>query len=245
MREGLLWNVKWLEKAVFVFKDPRTHLRLKLSAACDPDVRDPMDVLNLAWRYCYPFHLFIPATDVPEFCERTVSDVNTLTIPAMYEPGFLEHFISWGNGGPALKAAWLNSAKEVLNRPEAVAFISEGGILSCLAQVLDPDLIFRFVQGPSLQVTQYAQGESFLEKTLRPGERTRFFTTDRVSFGEKLILVGHIPGGSSSSDTSLFPMPDVFEEESNHYRGMVGQCALNIIDNLFKDLDRGIIKART
>ncbi|KAJ7101168.1 hypothetical protein C8R44DRAFT_641564 [Mycena epipterygia] len=163
----------------------------------------------------------------------------------MYEPGFSERFISWGNGGPALKAAWLNSAREVLNRPEAVAFISEGGILSCLAQVLDPDLIFRFVQGPSLQVTQYAQGESFLEKTPRPGERARFFTTDRVSFGEKLILVGHIPEGSPSSDTSLFPMPDVFEEESGHYRGMVGQGALNIIDNLFKDLDRGIIKART
>ncbi|KAJ7934333.1 hypothetical protein B0H13DRAFT_1591603 [Mycena leptocephala] len=171
--------------------------------------------------------------------------MDSLIIPKAYELGYVERFMTWGLGGMSQVGTWMVTAKEVVARPEGVAFISEGGILASVAQILDPDLIFRFVQGPSIQVTEYSKGEIFKQKRVANGTEGQMFTTDQVSEGQKLILLGFIPGGNPDKDRTLFPPPDVFEEESDHVRGMIGAGANEIVFNLLQDIETGRIKWRT
>jgi hypothetical protein len=141
-------------------------------------------------------------------------------------------------GPQAQYAAWISSASEVVRRPNAVAFIAEGGIVLEIAQVIDPTLIHRFAKGPSVQVTEFSKGEKFLQKDPPEGERRQFFTADCVSEAEISILLGYIPGENSDKDRTLFPRPASFEEYSDHYRGMVGAGALNILTNLVQKAER-------
>ncbi|KAJ6517751.1 hypothetical protein DFH09DRAFT_940136 [Mycena vulgaris] len=245
MRENLNWNRTWINSAIFVFKDPRTHVRVKLLANCYYDASDITDVLNLAWRFGYSFHLFIPLEDVGKFGNFPVSVLDRLTLPRMYDVGYMETFLTWGHGGAALYAAYLICVKGLLERPHAVAFIYQGGIVAALAQVLDPDLIYRFVQGPSVQVTEYAKGETFLQRNPPSGEPAKFYTTDQVTQGEILLLSGHIPGGGPGNDMTLFPPPSVFEGSSNHYRGMISSGVMKILENILKDIEGGMHKWRT
>jgi hypothetical protein len=66
------------------------------------------------------------------------------------------------------------------------------------------------------------------------GEGHRFYTADSMSEAEILILLGYLPGEDNDKDHSLFPTPKTFEEHSNHYRGMVGVGAAQLIKNMLK-----------
>ncbi|KAJ6595011.1 hypothetical protein DFH09DRAFT_867890, partial [Mycena vulgaris] len=155
-----------------------------------------------------------------------------------YDVGYQETFMTYGNGGAPAYARYGSSARGVLNRPNAVGFIFEGGILSILAQVMCPDLIFRCAQGPSIQVSEFSKGETFLQRNPPNGEMAQFWTADRVSAEEILLLIGHVPTGHPSTDLSLFPHPDLLEEQSQHFRGMIGMGAHRIIEGLLRDIDR-------
>ncbi|KAJ6542058.1 hypothetical protein DFH09DRAFT_881863, partial [Mycena vulgaris] len=232
------WNQGWLDVAIFVFKDPLTHLRMKMIANLHDDVRTLEDVLNLACRWAMPFQLFIPQASARTFSATSISDLDSLILPAMYDLGYQEMFLTYGNGGATAYARFCSIVRDLLGRPNAVGFISEGGILSVLAQVMNPDLIFRFVQGPSIQVSEFSKGETFLQKNPPNGEVAQFWTTDRVSAEEILLLIGHVPTGHPSSDLSLFPHPSLLEEQILHFRGMIGRGAHQIIEGLLRDIDR-------
>ncbi|KAJ7156335.1 hypothetical protein C8R46DRAFT_910054 [Mycena filopes] len=228
MLTGLHWNRDWLDKAVFVFKDPRTHLRLKLLANCYHDADDITDILNMAWRFGYKFHLFIPMEDAVKFRTPNIADIDILTLPRINESGFTERFMTKVNGQQAQFATWMASAKEVTSRPNAVAFISEGGMTSAIARVVNTDLVRLFVKGPSPQVTELGKGEVFLQQNPPDGGPPRFLTTDQTSEAEKLILHGFIPGATNDADKTLFPLQHTFELESDHVHGMIGDFTKGI-----------------
>ncbi|KAJ7163687.1 hypothetical protein C8R46DRAFT_902291 [Mycena filopes] len=245
MLTGLHWNREWINKAVFVFKDPRTHLRMKLLANCYHDADDITDILNMAWRFGFKFHLFIPMEDAVRFRSPNISDVDVLTLPRINETGFTERFMTKVNGQRSQFATWMASAKEVMSRPNGVAFISEGGITSVIARVVDTNLVHRYVQGPSPQVTELGKGEVFLQQHPPDGGPPRFLTTDQASEAMILILHGLIPGATNDADRTLFPLQHTFEMESDHVHGMIGVGALKIVDNLLKDFTRGVYTWRT
>ncbi|KAJ7305501.1 hypothetical protein DFH08DRAFT_662237, partial [Mycena albidolilacea] len=148
-----------------------------------------------------------------------------------YSIGFSERFMTKVHGAQAQYAVWLAGAMGIVCRPNAVAFIAEGGIVLEIAQVLDPTLIQCFVRGPSLQVTEFLKGNKFLQKNPPNREGRRFYTADSVSEAEILILLGYLPGKDNDKDYSLFPTPKTFD---NHYRGMVGVGAAQLIKNMLK-----------
>ncbi|KAJ6501826.1 hypothetical protein DFH09DRAFT_944593, partial [Mycena vulgaris] len=232
------WNREWMDVAIFVFKDPRTHLRMKMIANLRDNAQNIENILNLACRWAMPFQLFIPQSCARAFSASSISDLDSLVLPAMYDLGYHETFMMYGNGGATAYARYCAIVRDLLGRPNAIAFIFEGGILSILAQVMCQDLIFRFVQGPSIQVSEFSKGETFLQKNPPNGESAQFWTTDRVSAEEILLLIGHVPTGHPSSDLSLFPHPTLLEEQSLHFRGMVGMGAHRIIEGLLRDIDR-------
>ncbi|KAJ7462443.1 hypothetical protein FB451DRAFT_1180736 [Mycena latifolia] len=236
MRANLNWNRTWTDMAILVCKDPRSHLRLKMIANCHEDMDSIIDVLNLAWRWGIPFQLFMPQDKARTFRSFNLDDVDNFILLAML--GYQERFLTYGNGGVAAYGRSLSSVRELPQCHNAVAFISEGGIVSELAQVIDPNLIYRFVQGPSLQVSEYSKGETFLRRDPPDGVEPGLYTTDRVSAEEILLLLGHIPTGHPSTDLTLFPSPATFEEYSNHCRGMITHGSFKILVNLLQDLDR-------
>ncbi|KAJ7749146.1 hypothetical protein B0H16DRAFT_1319501 [Mycena metata] len=243
-RSDLVWNEEWLDKAIIVFKDPRTHLRMKILANCYQGVNDMRDILSTAWRFGFKMHLFVPLDSAPTFC-TPLSDIESLTLPRIYDPGFTERYLSKVPGRKAQYAMWLGSAKEITQQPNAVAFISEGGLLSEIAQIIDTDLIRRFAQGPSAQVSHFGKGETFLQRHPPGGGPARFFASNRITEAECMILIGLIPGENNNEDRSLFPLPSTFEGESDHVHGMIGEGALKIVSNILKDLEKGICIWRT
>jgi hypothetical protein len=174
-RPDPVWNKNWLDRAILVFKDPRTHVRRKLIANCFCDVENIGDVLMAAWKFGLPFHLFLPESDTRLFGDWTMSRMDELALPKLYGSGFTKRFLTKVNGPQAQYAAWIASASEVFRRPNAVAFIAEGGIVSEIAQVIDPTLIHRFAKGPSVQVAEFSKGEKFLQRDPPEGERHQFF----------------------------------------------------------------------
>ncbi|KAJ6457203.1 hypothetical protein C8R47DRAFT_995798, partial [Mycena vitilis] len=121
----------------------------------------------------------------------------------------------------------------LLGRPQAVAFIGLGGVLRYVAELYEENLVYRFAQGPSLQVTQFDKGEAYLYT--RDGEED-FYTTDGVSHSEVGILLGTLPGAHPGQERTLWPSPEVFENESPHMRGYLLEGAYAILENLRKDI---------
>ncbi|KAJ7208476.1 hypothetical protein B0H12DRAFT_1279377 [Mycena haematopus] len=79
------------------------------------------------------------------------------------------------------------------------------------------------------EVSEYSKGEKFLQKDGPQGGQRKFFTADSVSEAEILVLLGFIPGKDADQDRTLFPTPAMCEEYSNHFRGMIGAGALQIV----------------
>jgi hypothetical protein len=237
-RSDPAWNKRWINRAILVCKDPRTHIRLKLVANCYCDVENVEDILNAAWKLGLPFQLYVPESETKHFADWTISRMDELALPKLYGSGFTERFMTKAAGPQAQYAAWLASASEVLRRPNAVAFIAEGGIVSEIAQIIDPSLIHRFAKGPSVQVTEFSKGDKFLQKDPPGGEERQFFTADCVSEAEISILLRYIPGENSDLDRTLFPRQAMLEEYSDHFRGMIGAGALRILTNLVEKAER-------
>ncbi|KAJ7606932.1 hypothetical protein DFH06DRAFT_947808, partial [Mycena polygramma] len=151
-----------------------------------------------------------------------------------YQPGFEDLSLTWGKGGaPAVYVQYEANLNNLLARPEAVAFIAMGGILRYVAELYEENLVYRFAQGPSLQVTQFDKGAAYLY--LRGGEE-EFYTTDQVSHSEVGILLGVLPGAHPGQLRTLWPTPELFESESPHMRGYLSEGAYAILENIRREI---------
>ncbi|KAJ7793229.1 hypothetical protein B0H13DRAFT_1492518, partial [Mycena leptocephala] len=232
---GLTWNKEWLAKAILVCDDERSYWRLKAYAAVYPGLTKIEELLEVAIRLAIPFALYIKRSDVRDFRDLNVSSLDLNTLGALYAPGYVDLPLTWTGvgGGPAAYNQYEARMGPLLARPEAVAFIGHGGVVRFVAEVYEENLVYRFAQGPSLQVSQFDKGEAVLLH--RNGEGT-FYTTDRVSPSEIYLLLGHIAGANPSADRTLWPTPEVFECESPHMRGYLSLGCHAILDNLRRDI---------
>ncbi|KAJ6465891.1 hypothetical protein C8R47DRAFT_1224206, partial [Mycena vitilis] len=213
----LPWSTEWLAKSILVCEDTRSMWRLKTYAAVRRDITQMKDLLEIGIRFGIPFALYIKRKDVRCFRDSTVSPLSLNTLSALYQPGYEDLTLVWGKGGaPGAYVQYEANLNNLLSRPQAVAFIGLGGVLRYVAELYEENLVFRFAQGPSLQVTQFDKGEAYLYT--RDGEED-FYTTDRVSHGEVGILLGTLPGAHPGQERTLWPTPEVFESESPHMRG--------------------------
>ncbi|KAJ7431219.1 hypothetical protein B0H11DRAFT_2386303 [Mycena galericulata] len=221
------WNTDWLRKSILVVKEERSALRMKTWAAC-LDFHDFAEVLNMAILYGVPFQLFVPQSQVRQVgVSLELPSLLRSTLEALYSPGYVEQTLSYGLGGVTLYARYLGIINALLKRPHAIAFIFAGGILSYLAQLYDDDLVDRLREGPSPQVVHYQSGEILLRSET-------FYTTDRVSEGEILLLLGHVSTGNPSTDTYLWPHPSLLEEECHHAQGEWSPRFFQFLENLRK-----------
>ncbi|KAJ7917858.1 hypothetical protein B0H13DRAFT_2321929 [Mycena leptocephala] len=242
---GLAWNADWLKEAVLVCDDERTYWRLKAYAAVFKGFEKFEDLLEVAIRLALPFAIFIKRSDVPKFSRHDVSSLDLNTLGALYAPGYIDLPLVWSGpgGGPVVYGQYEGRVGALLQRPEAIAFVPLGGVCKFVAEVYDKRIVYRYARGPSLQVSEFDEGEA--RRIERP-DRAAFYTADRVSNSEIYLLLGHIAGSSTNADHTLWPTPEVFECECPHMRGYLSEGAYQILSNLRRDIiERKRYKWRT
>ncbi|KAJ7028568.1 hypothetical protein C8F04DRAFT_1188549 [Mycena alexandri] len=204
--------------------------RLKGLVAREDRAMRKTELLELALRYGMPFKLFM---EVAEACDDQDEEANkSLTMCALYEPGYVDPPVAW-SGRASAKLVYYGSLHWLLDRPHAIGFLYAGGILKFIAETFQPDLIYRLAQGPSLQTSQYNQGES---RKLPITGRKGFFVAERVSGHEIEVLIGSIPGPHAGAEKSLWPHPSLLEKGSPHWRGYTSQGAYAALCNLRDDM---------
>ncbi|KAJ7278018.1 hypothetical protein C8J57DRAFT_1030288, partial [Mycena rebaudengoi] len=152
-----------------------------------------------------------------------------------YEPGFVEHGLTFGHGGVSLYGQYEKVADKVILWPHAVAFIAEGGVVSYVAQLLSKpknNLLRRYLHGPSSQVSYFGKGD-FLMDPLGTSQR---YTRDMVSEGQISQLLSEIHTGHPSTNLSLWPSQILLEELSTHFSGIMTASRTAILDNLANDI---------
>ncbi|KAJ7846459.1 hypothetical protein B0H13DRAFT_2363010 [Mycena leptocephala] len=169
------WNRTWLEKVMLICEDSRTRVRMKTWAACC-GFQDICDMLNMVLCYGAPIALYV-----------------NFTLESLYDIGFVESYLQFGSGGATCYGRYLAQILALLSCPHAIAFIAAGGILSFITQIYDKELVYRFLEGPSIQVTQFAKGKTCW---VNNGEEDEVWSTDQVSEGEISILLGHVVTGN-------------------------------------------------
>jgi hypothetical protein len=188
------------------------------------------DVLELGIRFGVSFELYIPVEQARGFASDQISPLAEATLSALYAPGYVDPPIAWSPAGNAANfGLYLGGLYHMLALPHAIAFVPMGGVCRFVAEVFDKNIIYRYAQGPSVQVTQYNRGQSVV---LPRGRDGALFVTDQVSDREISILLGHVPGKHPSADTTLWPPPDVLESESAHYTGYLSQGAYALLEDL-------------
>ncbi|KAJ6530384.1 hypothetical protein DFH09DRAFT_1326898 [Mycena vulgaris] len=236
-----LWVIDWMEKSYLVCSDRRSLLRMKVFAAREKDATI-LGIITRAIQFGIPFSLYIDARNARDFSNRNITPLDRSTLSALYAAGYIDAQLRYGLGDVALYGEYLGKVRMILVRPHAIAFISLGGILSFIAQLYDEQLVFRFLRGPSMQVTEYQKGSSFLH---HEGNEEIFLTTDAVSPSEISLLIGHVATGDLSTETSLWPHPSLMEKESLHVHGAWTPGCYNILTNLRDEIMEGNYRWRT
>ncbi|KAJ6513486.1 hypothetical protein C8R45DRAFT_1088505 [Mycena sanguinolenta] len=231
-RKNPVWNLDWLKHCVFVYNDPYAHIRMKVIAAANHEIKDITDVLNTAWKFGLQFYLYMPESKVRLFSRGPIAQVDQLALPRLFDVGHTENFMNKISGNRAQYRQWLILATEVVKRPNAVAFITEGGILSEIAQALNPGLVQQLADGPSTQITELSKGDKILINEPPGSGPPEFYTASSISEGEGLILVRYMAGVGAEPDKYLFPTQAMLDEFSDHFHNMVGEGACQIISNL-------------
>ncbi|KAJ7695470.1 hypothetical protein B0H17DRAFT_1198693 [Mycena rosella] len=144
------------------------------------------------------------------------------TIPA------ISALLSYGAGGKELYNQYIGQMNWLLQRPHAHAFVFKGGVLSFFATLYNPDLVKRFMEGPSMQVTHYGGRKTIL---LEKSNSKCHFSADTVGPCEESLLLGHIPG-TSAKEVWLWPPPSFLEGWSPHMQGYHSPSTYAVLKNL-------------
>jgi hypothetical protein len=207
------------------------------------EVEDVVEILTLAIRFGLQFGLYVKVDEVLEFRNRNVTHLDSQTLGAIYAPGYVDECLSYGLGEIAAYTKYLSILGVLLIRPNAIAFIYAGGVLSFVAQMYDKDLVPRLMRGSSMQVSEYNKGDTV--KIADVNGDLFFAVSDCVSPSEISMLLGHVATGNPQTETWLWPPPALIERESRHTQGMWTAGFYNILENLKAQILDGHYEWRT
>ncbi|KAJ7246354.1 hypothetical protein C8J57DRAFT_1523484 [Mycena rebaudengoi] len=241
---GASWSDLWLSKAVLVFHTQEAQARVRTFANLRTDVENIVDVLNLTIRYGIPLTLYLKEDDIKLFRQPSLTYQELLLVAAMYEPGYVESPLQELASPESTYGAYTARMGAIFARPHAPAFIGEGGMLSWIAQVYAPGLVARFMEGPSLRVTEFRRGQIMAGR--KGGKLSDVYTRDCVSADEKELVYGRIPNVKDSSRTLyLWPPQWLLDESSDHFHGMMNGGCQALFDNLCEEIKSGRYRWRT
>ncbi|KAJ7860700.1 hypothetical protein B0H14DRAFT_3445904 [Mycena olivaceomarginata] len=200
--DPLSWNTDWLDKAFLVIDDTRTIARLKTLCALFPSELDNIQlVLEYALRFGMPFELHVKMQDAGDFRNHQLSTLAMNTLPAVDAAQF---------------GIYMGTIYQLLQKPNAIAFIAKGGICKFVAELFAPEPRVSFRRTSRLMI----DGQSTL------------CITDQVTDVEIAILLGHVKGKNSDQERSLWPSQALLEQYSLHMRGYLSAGAYTLLEYL-------------
>jgi hypothetical protein len=229
--DPLSWNSDWLNGAYLVVDDPRTLARLKALCALFPSELDNIQsVLEYAMRFGMSFVLYTMLQDAGNFRNHQLSPLAMNTLPAVYNMGYADQIMTWaGTSDAAQFGIYVGTILQLLQKPNAIAFIAKGGVCKVVAELFLPDLAYRFVRGPSEQVSEFGKGQT--SRLTIDGQST-LCITDQVSDAETAILLGYVKGKNSDQERSLWPLQALLEQHSLHVRGYLSSGVYTLLEYL-------------
>lgn len=208
------WNAQFLSLGYLHVPDWRVQVRLRFFANCVPSIRHVRAILTIALEHRLSFQVGIKFTDFHFFEATSLSQIDQRLVKAMYKPGFSEPALSYALPS-AFVNAYIGKMADILRRPHARAFIGLGGPFSWLAQRWGGDeLVKRFMEGPSIQVTRHFSGQSDSTEDQSLG-----IHWDRVSDQEIEFLFGYVPADKWNPERWLYPPTSILEDECHHWSG--------------------------
>ena len=130
---GLEWSTPFYQDSILLFPDSRTLTRLRYWAACDPNISNMRQLLELAISQNMKFIMAMRLTDLKTFKPRVTPKLSELT-KHTYETGFQEEHLRHINGGAAFCDQYMGKLANILRRPQARALISMGGPTAWIAK---------------------------------------------------------------------------------------------------------------
>lgn len=148
------WSAAFLREASFAFPDTRTEWRLRAWRFLHPDWAATR-LLNAALSFHMPLRLEFPASAIAHFARQKASySATELASRPFYSTGYRDSTIVYDSNRAIYVQQYLATVANLLMKPNAGAFLFEGGLLSRLAREFAPaDLIDRALNGPSAAIT--------------------------------------------------------------------------------------------
>lgn len=198
------WNEVFLQQAVISFKEPNAEWRIRAWRVRNPDW-PATRLLNAALSFHIPFRLEIPSSAVNMFARQKSSYSPTdLAARPFYSAGYRDFNITYDSNGAGYVQRYLASLATLLMKPNAGAFLFEGGLLSRIArEFAPPDLLNRALMGPSAAITLW--NSSFRDNKR---ENIREFISpyeEQILIGESLIT------GTQTEPHSIWPAAHTFQ----------------------------------
>ncbi|KAF7965579.1 hypothetical protein HWV62_42836 [Athelia sp. TMB] len=199
------WNREFLEEAVIHFPAPNAQWRIRSWRVQDPDV--PITILlSRALSYFIPFQLEVPMEIMHRFMRTKAScSYRDTAAGIFYKSNYIGNLIQYTKIGVNYVAAYKTSALGVLAKPNAPAFLFQGGILARLAYYFGgPALVEQATRGLSTGVTLHGAGFTSIDRGTKREEVTDY---------DKMVLVGYSEtSGPQTEPHYLFPPEHVFNE---------------------------------
>ncbi|KAF7985635.1 hypothetical protein HWV62_2143 [Athelia sp. TMB] len=207
------WNRQMLDQAVLSFPDKRAQWRLRAWFAEEPTIR-ATTLLGRALSRFIPFYLEIPAPAVHQFArKREQCTPWEVAAGLFYQTGYQDPPIVYQDNRVDYAAKYKSSVLALLNKPNAPAFLYEGGLVARIAfEFGGVPLVQRAMGGLSAAFTLHGAGATSIDRGTR---------RESVSEYEKLVLLGHsVPSGVKEKVHSFCPPIKLFENTFALYDGV-------------------------
>jgi hypothetical protein len=151
-----------------------------------------------------PFELYTKLQDTGSFRNHQLSTLALNTLPAVYNLGYVDQIMTWGGTSDTTQfGIYMGTIFQLLQKPNAITFITKGRICKFVAELFAPDLAYHFVQEHSEQVSEFGKGKT--THLIIDGEST-LCISDQVTDLEVVILLGYVKGKNSDQECSLWPL---------------------------------------
>lgn len=207
------WSAAFLRIAMFSFPRTDSEWRIRAWRVMNPSWSTTR-LLNAALSFHIPFRLCLPSSTVSLFARQKSSySASDLASRPFYSAGYRDTNIAFDNNGAGYVQRYLASVVTLLLKPNAGAFLFEGGILSRIAREFAPtDLLNRALMGPSAAMTLWSS-------SMRDNDRDT--VREFVSPYEEQILIGESSlYGTQTEPHSLWPDAHTFALRFGHWQGI-------------------------
>ncbi|KII83583.1 hypothetical protein PLICRDRAFT_180200 [Plicaturopsis crispa FD-325 SS-3] len=201
----LAWDTRFMDMARLRLPDASVEVRMRCWVLSCDTVITMSEIFSKAIEHCMEFRLEVPLAKATLFRPNPMTQME-IQAGTWYQAGFSELMYDGRLDKLRLRDAYKSTVVSLLERPQGIAFVYAGGILSRLARQFGGEpLLRRAMAGPSAQVSYHHSG--------RVSEEREITTCDRYSEQEMFLMLGRVPTADRQSvERWLWPPTSILRD---------------------------------